>query len=234
VVSTDATQVTSRPAATGVGARLVRADVLCMPAREVSLAYVAAKRAFDLGVAVLGLIALAPLLGIIAVAIRVGSSGPVVFKQRRPGLRGRPFWMLKFRTMTQDAEDRLPEVLPLNREPDHSLLRIPDDPRVTGVGRVLRRTSLDELPQLVNIVRGEMSLVGPRPISRPIADERALLRLAVRPGLTGLWQINGRKETDCQFMLDKDMEYLARRSFWFDLSILLRTVPAVIRRNGAE
>jgi lipopolysaccharide/colanic/teichoic acid biosynthesis glycosyltransferase len=175
----------------------------------------------------------APLLVIIALAIRLDSPGPILFRQRRPGLNGRWFRMLKFRTMVRDAEARLPQVLSLNREPDHSLLRIADDPRVTRVGRILRRASLDELPQLLNILRGDMSFVGPRPISRPILDERAWRRLTVKPGLTGLWQINGRKETDCHFMLDKDLEYIANRSLWLDLSILAQTIPAVMCGNGA-
>ncbi|MFQ6133624.1 MAG: sugar transferase, partial [Armatimonadota bacterium] len=226
---TDATQYGGRLAAAKAASRPAQA----LPSGEVSAAYLAAKRAFDLVSALVGIVVCGPLLAGIAAAIKLDSPGPVLFRQRRPGRNGKPFTLLKFRTMTCDAEEKLPEVLPLNREPDHSLIRIPDDPRVTRLGRFLRRSSLDELPQLVNILRGEMSLVGPRPISRPIADERATLRLVAPPGLTGLWQINGRKETDCRFMLEKDMEYLSRRSLWFDLGILMRTVPAVLRRNGA-
>lgn len=200
----------------------------------VSLLYLGVKRITDLVVAVVALILLAPLMAVIAIAIKLDSPGPIIFRQRRPGYRGKPFYILKFRTMVSDAEERLPEVLHLNPEPGHRLIRIPNDPRVTRVGRILRCTSLDELPQLVNIIRGEMSLVGPRPISRPIDDPRGILRLAAVPGMTGLWQISGRKDTDCEFMLQKDMEYLRRRSLILDLAILLRTALRMAGRNGAK
>jgi len=204
------------------------------PIQTPSTIYLVAKRAADFTLAACASIILAPLAGIIALAVKLDSPGPVIFRQRRPGFRGRPFQILKFRTMSQDAEDRLAEVLPFNQEADHSLIRVPEDPRVTRVGRILRRTSLDELPQLINIVRREMSFVGPRPISRPIRDPRGRARLEAMPGLTGLWQTSGRKETSCCFMLEQDMQYLARRSLWLDLFILLRTMPAVLKRRGAK
>jgi len=208
------------------------ADIADIP--EVPYWYLAAKRALDIAVALIGIILCLPLWALIAFAIKLDSPGPVLFRQRRPGLGGRPFWILKFRTMYQDAEQRLQEVLHLNRQPDGTLIRIPNDPRVTRIGRLLRRSSLDETPQLINVLKGDMSLVGPRPISRPINDPRARIRLQVLPGITGLWQVNGRKNTDTNYMLEKDMEYLRRRSFSLDLLILFKTVGAVIRGDGAE
>jgi lipopolysaccharide/colanic/teichoic acid biosynthesis glycosyltransferase len=136
--------------------------------------------------------------------------------------------------MVDDAENRLPEVIHLNQERDGSLIRIKDDPRVTRLGRLLRATSFDETPQFVNVLLGHMSLVGPRPISRPIADKRNPIRLGVLPGLTGLWQISGRKDTGCAYMIGKDLEYICRRSLTYDLWIVLQTVLVVLRRSGAR
>jgi len=141
--------------------------------------------------------------------------------------------MLKFRTMVQDAEKRLHEVTNITDTED-PLIRVEHDPRVTGVGHLLRVTSLHELSQLINVLRGEMSLVGPRPISRPIHDPRNALRLQVTPGITGLWQVSGRKNCDANHMLEKDMEYLQRRSLRFDLLLLLKTLIAVIKADGAR
>jgi lipopolysaccharide/colanic/teichoic acid biosynthesis glycosyltransferase len=136
--------------------------------------------------------------------------------------------------MVADAEQQLPDVMHLNEEPSGSLIRIKDDPRLTRVGKFLRATSLDETPQLINVLLGQMSLVGPRPISRPLADSRSPIRLRVMPGLTGLWQISGRKDTGCTFMLDMDLEYICRRSFLYDLWIMLQTVVVVVRGRGAR
>jgi len=197
----------------------------------------ATKRLFDIAAACCGLVLCAPLWAIIAAAIKLNSRGPVLFRQQRPGKDKHPFVLLKFRTMCDNAEEKLPQVMHLNSDNGNGdpLLRIQNDPRVTRVGRLLRMTSLDETPQLINILKGDMSLVGPRPISRQLdnGDPRTHLRLAVRPGLTGVWQVSGRKETDCDYMLEKDMEYLRNRSFWYDLKIILKTVPAVFRGNGA-
>ncbi len=208
--------------------------VLHLPESRSLRAYLVVKRVLDIVVAVVGIIICLPLWALIAIAIKLDSPGPIFFKQIRPGYRGKPFYILKFRTMYQDAERRLKEVMHLNRQRDGTLIRIPNDPRVTRVGRFLRRTSLDETPQLINVLRGEMSLVGPRPISRPIPDPRGTIRLQAMPGITGLWQINGRKETDTEYMLAKDMEYLKRRCLILDLWILLMTIPAALRGNGAE
>ncbi len=195
--------------------------------------YTLTKRIADIVLAVIGLIVTLPLWVGIAIAIKLSSPGPVFFRQERPGKGRVPFEILKFRTMVQDAEDRLTEVIDVNDTED-PLIRLEHDPRVTGVGHLLRVTSLDELPQLINVLRGEMTLVGPRPISRPIHDERNPIRLQVTPGITGLWQISGRKNGDTDFMLTKDMEYLEKRSLWFDCTILLKTVTAVIRADGAR
>lgn len=196
--------------------------------------YLAAKRCFDIVAALAGIIVCLPLWALIALAIKRESKGPVFFRQQRPGLGGVPFTILKFRTMVQDAESRLPEVMHLNVDPTGSLIRIKDDPRVTRIGKFLRQSSLDETPQLLNVLAGQMSLVGPRPISRPIADPRNPIRLRVVPGLTGLWQISGRKDTGCSFMLDKDLEYICRRSFLYDLGIIMMTVLVVVRGRGAR
>jgi lipopolysaccharide/colanic/teichoic acid biosynthesis glycosyltransferase len=196
--------------------------------------YRIAKRCLDVIAGLAGIALCLPLWAAIAVAIRLDSKGPVIFKQQRPGLNGVPFTMLKFRTMVKDAEAHLSEVMHLSVEPTGSLIRIKHDPRVTRVGGFLRATSLDETPQLLNVLLGQMSLVGPRPISRPIDDVRNPIRLRVTPGLTGLWQISGRKDTGCAFMLDRDMEYICKRSFLYDLGIILMTVLVVVRGRGAR
>jgi len=198
------------------------------------LAYLAAKRLCDVVSAAIGIILCLPIWVLTAIAIKLDSPGPVFFRQGRPGRRGVPFSILKFRTMSQDAEDRLDEVLKHNREADGSLIRLDNDPRVTRLGLWLRKWSVDEMPQFINVLKGDMSIVGPRPISRPIPDPRGLLRLEAKPGITGLWQTNGRKLTACQHMLELDMYYLKHRSLWLDASILLRTVGAVLKGNGAE
>jgi len=195
--------------------------------------YQLAKRMLDIVVSFCAILVCLPLWAAIVIAIRAVSPGPAVFRQWRPGQYGVPFQILKFRTMTADAEQRLDEILALNQQRDHTLIRIKDDPRVTPIGRFLRRTSLDETPQLINVLRGEMSLVGPRPISRPIPDPRGLWRLQAQPGITGLWQVNGRKAEDCDYMLSRDMEYLAHRSLAYDACLIARTVRAVICGRGA-
>jgi lipopolysaccharide/colanic/teichoic acid biosynthesis glycosyltransferase len=196
--------------------------------------YLCAKRIADVVVALAGIIALLPIWLLVAAAVRLTSPGPVIFRQKRTGQYGVPFLIWKFRTMRADAETVLEEVLPPDQPTDRGLIQIRDDPRVTRVGRLLRAYSLDETPQLINILLGEMSFVGPRPISRAVDDPRGLRRLAARPGLTGVWQVSGRKDTDCDTMLHLDMGYLERRSLSFDLLILLRTVPVVLLGKGAR
>ena len=195
----------------------------------------ALKRAFDLTISLLSLLVLSPLLTIIALLVKLSSPGPIIYRSMRPGIGGRPFACLKFRTMRHDAEHTQDELESLN-EKTGALFKIRDDPRLTPVGRLLRRFSLDELPQLANVVRGEMSLVGPRPL--PLRDFDRLeewhkKRYLVLPGITGLWQVSGRAELDFDDLVRLDFLYLERWSILLDLTILMRTIPAVLTRRGA-
>jgi exopolysaccharide biosynthesis polyprenyl glycosylphosphotransferase len=195
----------------------------------------ALKRTFDLVLATAGLILLSPALALIAVAVKLSSRGPVIYRSTRPGIGGKPFDCFKFRTMRERADQLQADLEPLN-EQSGALFKIRRDPRLTRVGRLLRRFSLDELPQLVNVVRGEMSLVGPRPL--PLRDFARLeewhkKRYLVLPGMTGLWQVSGRAELDFDELVRLDFLYLERWSMFLDLSILLKTVPAVLSRRGA-
>ncbi|HSH00328.1 MAG TPA: sugar transferase, partial [candidate division Zixibacteria bacterium] len=164
------------------------------------------------------------------------SPGPVLFVQQRVGLNKRRFNLLKFRTMVDDAESRLDEVLAAN-EAEGPVFKIKKDPRITPVGRILRRFSIDELPQLINVVRGEMSLVGPRPL--PVRDYEGFSedwvrrRFSVPPGLTCLWQISGRSNISYERWMELDMEYIDKWSLMLDLEILVKTLPAVMRAEGA-
>jgi len=192
------------------------------------------KRTMDIAIAGSALSILGPLFVILTVAVKLGSPGPVFFRQPRVGRHGGRFWMLKFRSMVQDAEAQKAELRTLN-EAEGGLFKIESDPRITRVGGILRKTSLDELPQLLNVLRGDMSLVGPRPL---VPDEDALIegwqrrRLAVKPGMTGLWQIFGSSRIPMHEMVKIDYLYGANWSLWLDLRILLRTVPYVLSRRG--
>jgi exopolysaccharide biosynthesis polyprenyl glycosylphosphotransferase len=192
------------------------------------------KRAMDIAVASVGLLVISPLFLALMAAIKLDSRGPVFFRQRRIGARGAHFEMLKFRSMVPEAERIKQEFAHLN-EVKGGLFKIAQDPRITRVGRYLRKTSLDELPQLLTVLRGDMSLVGPRPL---VPDEDALIdgwrrrRLAVRPGMTGLWQIFGSSRIPMHEMVKIDYHYGANWSLWLDAKIMLRTVPYVLRRNG--
>ncbi len=196
----------------------------------------AIKRAFDLGVSSVLLLALLPLFLLVAGVIKLDSEGPVFFVQDRCGLRGRRFPFLKFRTMYPDAETRLATMLPRN-ELSGPVFKMKDDPRMTRVGRFLRKYSFDELPQLVNVVLGHMSLIGPRP---PVPSEVARYeldhhgRLSMRPGMTGLWQVSGRNEIPFEEWVKLDLEYIQRWSLGLDLRILLATLPAVVSARGAS
>lgn len=199
-----------------------------------------AKRAVDLAGALVGLILLAPVLFILAILIKLDSPGPVFFRQRRLGLGGREFWCYKFRTMVPDAERKLAELEDRNESAGGVLFKIKRDPRITRIGRQLRRTSLDELPQLWNVLRGEMSLVGPRPLQLRDCErlqaqepEGFALRLTVPQGLTGLWQIGGRSDEGGELMLQRDLDYVASWSLARDLKILVLTLPAVLTGRGA-
>jgi exopolysaccharide biosynthesis polyprenyl glycosylphosphotransferase len=194
------------------------------------------KRALDISGAVLGLILLSPVLLAAALAVKLSSPGPVLFVQPRYGLNRRRFNMLKFRTMVDAADKLQPELEHLN-ESKGPAFKIRDDPRITPVGRWLRRTSIDELPQLWNVLRGEMSLVGPRPLPERdvhrFAEGTLMRRFSVWPGLTCLWQISGRSELSFERWIELDLSYVDRWSLALDLQILLKTVPAVIRGTGA-
>jgi exopolysaccharide biosynthesis polyprenyl glycosylphosphotransferase len=190
----------------------------------------AAKRLLDLLVAVVGLVLLLPVFAVVAAAIVATDGRPVFFRQTRVGLHGRPFRILKFRSMARDAESRQAELASRN-ELNGQAFKIADDPRVTRVGRVLRRTSIDELPQLWNVLRGDMSLVGPRP---PLPNEVAgydlwhRRRLSMKPGITGLWQVRGRRDPEFDRWVAADLEYIDRWSLWLDVKILLQTIPAAV------
>jgi len=195
----------------------------------------ALKRTFDIVGATLLLILLSPLLAVISLAVRVSSRGPVLFHSMRRGIGQRPFACLKFRTMYSDAEERQAELEEFN-EASGALFKIREDPRLTAVGRLLRRFSLDELPQLVNVVRGDMSLVGPRPLPErdyAMLEDWHRKRYLVLPGITGLWQVSGRSELDFDELVNLDFIYLERWSLALDLTILLKTIPAVFSRRGA-
>jgi exopolysaccharide biosynthesis polyprenyl glycosylphosphotransferase len=196
------------------------------------------KQFLDLAVAFVLVALLLPLFIVVAIAIRITSPGPILFRQKRCGLNGRPFTMIKFRSMVSDAEQRKQELAALN-EMGGPVFKVTNDPRITVVGRWLRKYSLDEFPQLFNVLRGEMSLVGPRPlpvdeVSR-FDDPAHRRRLSVKPGLTCLWQVSGRNNV-CDFKdwVRLDLEYIDNWSFWLDVKILWRTIPVVLLGTGAK
>jgi exopolysaccharide biosynthesis polyprenyl glycosylphosphotransferase len=201
------------------------------------LSRLAVKRSMDVALSALCIVLLFPLLAVIAVLIRLDSPGPVLFRQTRTGLGGRPFRMYKFRTMVDDADSIKPLLGHLNESGDPRLFKIRHDPRVTRMGRLLRRTSLDELPQLINVLRGEMSLIGPRPFFPSDLvhyEEHHFDRLSVLPGITGLWQVKGRSAVlDFEEVIRLDRQYIDEWSVWLDLKILGWTFPAVMKRTGA-
>jgi exopolysaccharide biosynthesis polyprenyl glycosylphosphotransferase len=198
------------------------------------------KRSMDIAGSLLGLIVLSPLLLAIAAAIKLDSKGPVLFTQERVGARNRTFRIYKFRTMVIDAEERKAEIAHLNMHAtnggDPRMFKVPDDPRITRVGKMLRRLSLDELPQLLNVLRSEMSLVGPRPL---IAEEDRLVydwaraRLDIKPGVTGLWQVLGASDIPFEEMTKLDYLYVTNWSVWWDFKILCQTIPVVLGKRGA-
>jgi exopolysaccharide biosynthesis polyprenyl glycosylphosphotransferase len=193
------------------------------------------KRTVDVAGSAIGLVLLGPLLLAISIAVKLTSPGPVLFRQKRIGRDGREFEMLKFRTMVEDADGKKPELVALNEALD-GFFKIADDPRLTRVGRFIRRSFLDEIPQLINVFRGEMSLVGPRPLV-PAEDRRIegwqRRRLTLNPGMTGLWQIfGGASRVPLREMVKIDYMYAANWSLWLDVQILLRTFPSVVKQHG--
>ena len=193
------------------------------------------RRALDVSISFFALLLLLPLLAVVALLIRFDSPGPILFVQKRVGKDGKEFHVFKFRSMFMDAEDRLASVLNAN-ERSGPVFKMRFDPRVTRVGRPLRRYSLDEVPQLLNVLRGEMSLVGPRPaLPREVAlytpEQRA--RLSVTPGLTGLWQVSGRATLSFEQSVALDLEYVRRQSVGLNVVLILKTIPAVLTGHGA-
>jgi exopolysaccharide biosynthesis polyprenyl glycosylphosphotransferase len=201
------------------------------PDRAISLL---AKRVLDIVVSAILMIVLAPFMALLAVLVKLDSRGPALFRQERVGLNGRTFAMVKFRTMCGDAELQLPG-LSVHNTINGQAFKLDRDPRVTHVGRFLRRTSLDELPQLWNVLHGQMSLVGPRP---PLPGEVARYdiwhrrRLSMKPGMTGLWQVVGRREPEFDHWVEKDLEYIDTWSLWLDFTIMARTLPAILSGEG--
>ena len=218
-------------------APLVRQPRVLAPPR--TRGYHVAKRALDLVLGSVGFVLALPVMVVVAIAIRLDSPGPIVFRQYRVGKDGRLFPFYKFRTMWVDARERYPELYAY-RYTDEQIqtmyFKLLDDPRLTRLGRHLRKTSLDELPNLINVIRGDMSLVGPRPelpeMLRYYTDEQ-MMKFSVKPGVTGLAQVTGRAVLTLQQTITADLEYCLRRSFWFDLAVLARTVKTVMLRVGA-
>lgn len=198
------------------------------------------KRLFDLAFSSLFLCCLSPLYLLVSIAVKCSSKGPIFYKSRRVGKNGKLFDCFKFRTMHKNAESRLEEVLssnPILAEEWAQFDKLKFDPRVTAVGRFLRKTSLDELPQFFNVLKGDLSVVGPRPYdleaSARLSEEEAGLIFSVRPGITGIWQVSGRNALSFQMRRQLDVLYAEQHSFWQDMKLLCKTIPAVLRSKGA-
>ena len=207
----------------------------CAVQAESRLFYHICKRIMDVVCSAAALAVLSPIFLAVAVAIKLEDKGPVIFTQNRTGKDGRVFRMYKFRSMYVDAEKRRSELLARN-EADGPLFKIADDPRVTKVGRFIRRTSIDELPQLVNILKGEMSIVGPRPLvtyEQNQCNEYQAQRLLVKPGLTCIWQVSGRSDTSFDELIEMDLEYIRNQSLLLDIKLILKTVVVVFTHKGA-
>ncbi len=222
--------------ARAVNAKAIQDGYIHYQAFEAKPVQVALKRAFDVALSAIALWLLSPVLIATAIAVKLSSKGPVLFKQPRVGMHGRPFNMLKFRSMVVNAE-ALKEQLMAQNEQSGPVFKMKSDPRVTAVGRFIRKYSIDELPQLINILRGEMAIVGPRP---PVPKEVALYepwqrrRLSVRPGLTCVWQVSGRNEISFEQWMYLDMQYIDNWSLGQDLGLILKTVPVVLTGRGAS
>jgi lipopolysaccharide/colanic/teichoic acid biosynthesis glycosyltransferase len=204
--------------------------------KDQPIAYIISKRFIDIIGSIAGIILLSFLFILVAILIKIEDpQGPVFFTQKRVGLNGKEFKMFKFRSMIYEAEDKLKDLLQYN-EVSGAMFKIKDDPRVTKVGRLIRKTSIDELPQLLNVLRGEMSLVGPRP---PLPREVEMyssydkLRLLVTPGCTGLWQVSGRSNLGFNQMVELDLEYIKKRSLLFDVKIIIKTVLLLLGSKDA-
>lgn len=193
------------------------------------------KRLLDLAVSLAALVIVSPIMLMTAIAIRLDSPGPILFRQTRVGKWGKHFPCYKFRSMYIDAEQRLQDLMALN-EADGPVFKMKNDPRVTRVGRIIRKLSIDELPQLFNVIKGEMSLVGPRPaLPREVSQYEydQIRRLHAVPGITGLQQVSGRSNVDFKRWIELDLQYIAEQSLWKDIEILIKTIPAVLASRGA-
>jgi exopolysaccharide biosynthesis polyprenyl glycosylphosphotransferase len=194
------------------------------------------KRVVDIAASALLLVLLMPFFLLVGLAIRVEDPGPVLFKQKRVGRWGELFTMYKFRSMFTDAEERKKELMAQNEMEGGVIFKMKDDPRVTRVGRIIRKLSIDELPQLWNVLKGDMSLVGPRPPVPQEVDEYSLSdrrRLEVVPGITCIWQVSGRSNIPFDQQVELDVQYIESQSFWTDVKILLKTIPALLFGTGA-
>lgn len=207
---------------------------------EITVRHLPLKRIFDVLFSLLALLATFPLFLVLAIIIRISSKGPAVYGHTRVGRGGKPFKCLKFRSMYQDADTRLHQLLSQN--PTYAAewqesRKLKNDPRITAIGQFLRKTSLDELPQFLNVLKGDLSVVGPRPVVedevKQYYKEKAQKILSVRPGVTGLWQISGRSNTSYKTRVELDEHYVENRSFGLDLTLVLKTVPALLTRKGA-
>lgn len=196
----------------------------------------ALKRLFDIVLSFLALILLSPLFLLIAIIIKMTSRGPVFFVQERVGYYGRSFLFYKFRSMYVDAEARKRALMEQNESKDGVIFKMKNDPRITSAGRILRKTSMDELPQLLNVLLGDMSLVGPRPPLPSEVQQYSLedrKRLNVKPGITCIWQVSGRSDIPFKKQVELDKEYIQSQSLWNDLLVLLKTIPAILSGRGA-
>lgn len=203
--------------------------------RKESAIYNMAKRALDIMASTLGLIILSPILLVVAILIKLESKGPAIFSQKRIGLNKKEFKMYKFRSMVQNAEE-LKEKLAKENEMSGPMFKMKNDPRVTKVGRFIRKTSIDELPQLINVLKGEMSLVGPRPsLPKEVSkfEPWMLRRLQVKPGLTCYWQVSGRNNIDFEDWMKLDLQYVNDRSFWLDLKLIFKTAGVLFGDKNA-
>ena len=204
--------------------------------REGILVYRLIKRIFDFILSLIGIAIMSPLFLIISIMIKCDTKGPVFFKQRRIGLNGKPLYIYKFRTMVTNAEELIASFTPEQKKEWEESYKLKDDPRITRVGKILRKTSLDELPQLINIIKGEMSIIGPRPV---VEEELSWygndvdLVLSVKPGLTGWWAVNGRSEVPYQKRCDLELYYVKNASLALDIRILLGTLRVVFSQRGA-
>lgn len=203
--------------------------------RKESAIYNISKRALDIIASTLGLIILSPILLVVAILIKLESKGPAIFSQKRIGLNKKEFKMYKFRSMVQNAEE-LKEKLAKENEMSGPMFKMKNDPRVTKVGRFIRKTSIDELPQLINVLKGEMSLVGPRPsLPKEVSkfEPWMLRRLSVKPGLTCYWQVSGRNNIDFEDWMKLDLQYVNDRSFWLDLKLIFKTAGVLFGDKNA-